>query len=84
MKIVKDGNLHFWIRTGLSFVGAGAIFLSVLFIHEKTVMWVVACLGLGLGAIGYYSAQAAIFGLKPFADKPVQDIREKEALFDNE
>ena len=81
MKIVVDGNLHFWIRTGLSVVGAGVIFLSVLFIHEKTVMWVVACFGLGLGAIGYYSAQAAIFGIKPFVDKPAQDVKDKETPF---
>jgi hypothetical protein len=79
MKIVKDGKLHFWLRTGLSFVGAGVIFLSVLFLHEKTVMWVVACLGLVLGAIGYYSTQAAVFDVKTFADKPVQDTKEKEA-----
>lgn len=78
MKIFKTGNLHFWARTTLSLTGAAMVFLSIYFIDEKLLMWSVALLGLGIGAVGYYTAQAAIFGIKPFSEKP--DTSEKSKL----
>lgn len=66
MKIFKEGNLHFWARTTLCVVGAAVVFLSIYFVDDKALMWALATFGIGLGAVGYYTAQAAIFGIRPF------------------
>ena len=66
MKIFRDGNLSFWLRTTLVLCGAAIIFFALIFIDKGPLMWVVAFAGLAIGSIGYYCAQAAMLGIQPF------------------
>ena len=66
MKLLTDGNFPFWLRTLLCIGGAATIFASIYLIEDKELMWLVACLGVVIGAVGFYTAQAAAFGVKPF------------------
>ena len=71
MRLIKNGNFSYAVRTIISWIGAGVIYIAVFHIQNKTLQWLVGSIGLVIGALGMYSAQAAMLKLKPFTRDPL-------------
>lgn len=76
MKIVSNGNLVWWIRWALALAGICIICLSAYFIDDQNIRWAAIVIGLFIGSIGGYSAQAHMLGLRPFGKAPWQKAKE--------
>lgn len=64
---IKEGNIVPVVRNMMVLFGLLAIFAGVKF-FSGWVAYVCVTIGLIVGAIGVYSARAAIFGLRPFGE----------------
>jgi hypothetical protein len=51
------------VTTALCWGGCAVIWISVFFIEGKVIKYFFMLLGLGIGYVGYYLAQSAIFGI---------------------
>lgn len=71
MIFIKDGNLNFFARTFLCFVGVGIIGVAIFYVESKFWFYVLSTFGLVIGYFGGYSSQAAVLKLKPFTNDPL-------------
>jgi hypothetical protein len=72
MKIIKNGNFTSLVRSLLLIIGGCMIFIPI-YTHEytglpKNVILLISLFGLGLAALGGYTAQADTYRLHPFGD----------------
>lgn len=72
MKIIKNGNFTSLVRSLLLIIGGGMIFIPI-YTHEytglpKNIILLISFFGLGIAALGGYSAQADTYRLPPFGD----------------
>lgn len=68
---LKHGNFSFVVRTVLSLSGAALIYFAVYYISDKNTQWVVGSIGLAIGSVGMYAAQAKMLHLLPFTNDPL-------------
>ncbi|WYX23434.1 hypothetical protein WJ969_22900 [Achromobacter xylosoxidans] len=63
--IIAEGNFKRWFRGLLMCVGVALILLGL-----KFNVYILALVGVVIGALGMYAAKASMLGIKPFADRP--------------
>lgn len=64
---IRDGNIIPSLRNMMVLFGLVVIFVGIKF-FRGWVAYVCVTIGLMVGAVGVYSARAAIFGLRPFCE----------------
>lgn len=72
MKIIRNGNFTSVVQALLIIVGIGLIFIPI-YTYEytripKDIILLISFLGLGIAALGGYSAKAELYRLNPFGD----------------
>ncbi len=69
MKLIKDGNLVSWINSLLILIGGNISLATIKFCPNGSMEQIIyGTIGLILGGIGGYSAQARTLKRKPFGD----------------
>nr|WP_312477782.1 hypothetical protein [Achromobacter ruhlandii] len=63
--IIAEGNFKRWFRGLLMCVGVALTLLGL-----KFNVYILALVGVVIGAVGMYAAKASMLGIKPFADRP--------------
>lgn len=72
MKIIKNGNFTSVVQALLIIIGIGLIFVPI-YSYEytripKDLILLISFVGLGVAALGGYSAKAELYRLRPFGD----------------
>lgn len=75
MKIVEDGNFVRWVRELFRVAGSVIVFCSLIVLNETSLRYWGASFGIFIVAIGRYSAQAHILGIRPLVLFNLEGVR---------